>query len=256
MPTPQPQPGVQKPSAASQQVAAAPSVDGFKIKGSLKGTMKDLIGILRTVSFLEVAPEKDAVNAVYVESRDINKAPYLFSILKIKEDGIELVYSVPPEVAPKKRRLDMIRYLLNILALMENYYKVDNKVIYMLIENAVKEITEAVTLEYSKLYTIYDTQKKDIEDLRRRLARVSEENQALATKNFELKNRNDEMLLRLNELESYSDDTLKIKIQEWVAEHNGEINIAEFSKTFKVNETRVEQMLNRLVSEGYLETVA
>src|SRR3990167_5193063 len=104
-------------------VQSQPSVDGFKIKGTLRGTIQDVASLLRTVSFLEVAPEKDAVNAVYVESRDINKAPYLFSILRIKEDEIELIYSVPPEIAPKKRRLDMIRYLLNILSLVENYYK-------------------------------------------------------------------------------------------------------------------------------------
>ncbi len=237
-------------------VQSQPSVDGFKIKGTLRGTIQDVASLLRTVSFLEVAPEKDAVNAVYVESRDINKAPYLFSILRIKEDELELIYSVPPEIAPKKRRLDMIRYLLNILSLVENYYKVDNKAIYPLIENAVKEITEAVTLEYSKLYTTYDTLKKEVEDLRRKLARISDENQALSTKNFELKGRNDEIAQKLGDLESYSDEVLKAKLQEWIAEHNGEINLAEFSKVFKVDESRVEQVLNRLISEGYIEATA
>ena len=38
-------------------------------------------------------------------------------------------------------------------------------------------------------------------------------------------------------------------------EHNGAINIPEFSKVYKVAESRVEEMLNRLVSEGYLEVV-
>ena len=40
-----------------------------------------------------------------------------------------------------------------------------------------------------------------------------------------------------------------------MAEHNNSINIAEFTKVYKVSDARVEEMLNRLVSEGYLEVV-
>src|SRR4030095_14871865 len=105
-----------------------PQVDGFKVKGRLlKGKLKDLAVVLRSISFLEIAPEKDLLNIIYVESRDIDKNPYLFSIVKIKEDELEVMYTIPPEIGPKKRRVDVIRYLLNILSLMESYYQVDNK---------------------------------------------------------------------------------------------------------------------------------
>ena len=69
-----------------------PQVDGFKIKGKLKkGSLKDLGTILRSISFLEIAPEKDALNVIYVESRDIDKNPYLFSIVKIREEKLAIV---------------------------------------------------------------------------------------------------------------------------------------------------------------------
>ncbi len=250
-----PQPQIAKTSAVQNAELNTPRVDGFKIKGSVKTSLKEVADALRTLSFLQVAQEREAINAVYVESRDIKKAPYLFSIIKIKTDEIELLYSIPREIAPKKRKMDIIRYLLNIISLVEQSYKVDNKVLYQLLENAVKEITDVMTLEYSKLYTEYDGIKKDMEDVKRKVSRLTEENQALLTKNYELKGKNDEMLLRIKSLETMTDEALKTKLQTWIAEHNGEINISEFSKTHNIIETKVEEILNRLVSEGYLEVI-
>ena len=64
------------------------------------------------------------------------------------------------------------------------------------------------------------------------------------------------MKVRLSELEKLSEETLRAKLQEWVMEHNGSINISEFARVYKVNETRIEEVLNRLVNEGYLEVVS
>ncbi len=233
-----------------------PTVDGFKIKGKLVGSFANIAKLLRTISFLEVAQEKSAVNVVYVESRDIDKNPYLFSIVKIEKDEIEVLYTIPPEISPRKRRMDVLRYLLNILSLFDKEYEIENKVLYQLIEDAVKEITDSVTMEYSKLYTAYDSLKKEANDLRKKTERLDDQVEALTNQNYELKGENDEMRIRLGELEHLSEDTLRTKIQEWIVEHNGSINISEFSKIYKTPETRVEEVLNRLVSEGYIETVS
>lgn len=263
MALPQPQkaaPAQQKPAAASpaqqgKEAPHAPQVDGFKMKGRLKGTFKDLVATLRSISFLEVAPEKDLVNIIYVESRDIDKNPYLFSIVKLKEDEVEVIYSIPPEIGPKKRRMDVIAYLLNILSLADSAYQVENKALYQLVENAVREITSSVTMDYSKLYTAYDSLKKEVDDYKKRVERLNDQNQALTTKNYEFKSQNDELRLRVQELEGLSDDALRVKLQEWIVEHNGSIAIPEFTRLFKVSDARVEEMLNKLVSEGYIEVV-
>jgi DNA-binding IscR family transcriptional regulator len=55
-------------------------------------------------------------------------------------------------------------------------------------------------------------------------------------------------------MEKYSDSVLAVKIQDWIEEHNGEINLSEFSSVHGVSEARVEQVLNNLISEGYLES--
>ncbi len=233
-----------------------PTVDGFKIKGRAKGSMKEIAELLRTISFLEVAQEKSAVNVVYVESRDINKNPYLFSIVKVREDEVEVLYSIPPTISPRKRRIDVLRYLLNILSVIDNEYDIENKVLYQLLEDAVKELTDSVTMDYSKLYTAYDSLKKEEVDLRKKTERLEDQVEALTNQNYELKSENDEVKVRLGELEKVSDDTLRTKLQEWIIEHNGSINVFEFSKIYKVTETRVEEVLNRLVNEGYLEVVS
>jgi len=245
------------PSGASaKEPQHPPQVDGFKIKGRmLKGKPKDLANILRSISFLEIAPEKDLLNVIYVESRDIDKNPYLFSILKIKEDEVEVMYTIPPEIGPKKRRVDVIRYLLNILSLIESNYQVDNKTLFQLVENSIKELAGSVTMDYTKLYTAYDSMKKEVDDYKKKIDRLNEQTQALMSQNYELKNQNDEMRLRVQQLEGLSDDALKVKLQEWVAEHNNSINISEFTRVYKVSDARVEELLNRLVSEGYLDIV-
>ncbi len=46
-----------------------------------------------------------------------------------------------------------------------------------------------------------------------------------------------------------------LRIQEWISDHQGAINVVEFAKYNRVPETRVEDLLNRLVRQGYLEQV-
>ncbi len=241
--------------AKAKEESHPPQVDGFKIKGKLKGTIKDMTAALRSISFLEVAPEKDSLNVIYVESRDINRNPHLFSLVKFQKAEVEVVYSIPSGIAPKKRRVDVVLYLLNILSLVGKNFEIDNKALYQLVENAVKELASSVTMDYTSLYTSFDSLKKEVDDYRKKVERLTEQTEALTTQNYDLKTKNDELVLRVSELEALSDDALKTKLQEWVLEHNGSINISDFAKLFKVSDARVEEMLNKLMNEGYLEIV-
>lgn len=233
-----------------------PQVDGFKIKGKLaNGKLNDLTSLLSSISFLEIAPEKEAINVIYVESRDIDKNPYLFSIAKIMDGEVEVTYTIPPEISPKKRRVDVIRYLLNIFSLIDPSYKIDNKTLYQLIESAITELSNSVTMDYTKLYTQYDSLKKEVNDIKKKVERLNEQNSALTSSNYELKTENDELKLKVGKLEGLSEEALKAKLQEWIIEHSGAINISEFAKLYKTSESRIEDSLNRLVNEGYIEVV-
>lgn len=241
--------------AEQKKTLELPKVDGFKIFVKLKGALKDVEAKLKTISFLEVVGEKDCVNAAYVESRDIEKNPYVFALFRFRPDSAEVLYTISPSTPPKKRKMEMVRYFLNLLTSLSSTYAVDPSAIYQLLDAALKEMNDFVTLDYNKLYTAYDHAKKDYEDLSVKLKRVKQEIETLERENYELKTKNDEMLVRVKQLEVLSDDTLKEKIQEWLFEHSGEINVAEFSKMYGVPETRVEEILNALMKEGYIQTV-
>ncbi len=54
-------------------------------------------------------------------------------------------------------------------------------------------------------------------------------------------------------LETYSDESLMVMIEDWIDAHNNTIDIDEFSKAYKIPQPRVEQILNRMVTMGYIE---
>jgi len=240
---------------AAEAESKKPAIDGFKIKGKLKGSWGKITETLSSITFIEIVEEKSQVSIAYIESKDINKNPYLFSIIKMKPDEIEVVYSITPEISPTKRRMDVIHYLLNILSLIGDDYSVDNKILLQIIDDALKQATKSISFDYSKLYTEYDVLKKEAADLKKKCERLGQQVEALSSQNYELKSENDQLKIRLQQLEKMSTEALKVKVQNWILEHNGSINIPEFCKVYGTVESQVEEALNQLVSEGYLVSI-
>ncbi len=244
------------PTKEKKELTRKPAVDSFKIGGKLTGSLKNVAKMLSTISFLEVTLESNAINSAYVENRDINGKPYLFSLTKITKDEIEVLYSIPPTIAPKKRRIDVIRQLLNILNIISDEYLVKNKIVYNLIEKAIKDIGELVNKKTAAIYVEYDTLKNENKILKKK-TRVSEkEISELKRINYELKDTNNTLALKVQKYETPSDEALKVRLQEWIKDHNGKINIHDFIvvhlKGTNVAESRVEQILNELVTGGHL----
>lgn len=235
-----------------QEEAVPPKVSGLSLECKRLSSSREIFESLSSLSFLELLQEEDAVVAINVESRDIRRSPYLFSICYFRPLKIEIIYTYTAGMSPKKRRLDILRYLLNLLTMTSSHHEIDMRQAYQLLEDAVSEMNEYVTSDYDKLYSVYDNMKNEITTMQKKLAELREANALLSKENYDLKLVRDELQLKVSAAQAMSDDVLAAKIQEWVSEHDSEINITEFSKIFNVPETRVEQMLNRLVSEGYL----
>jgi hypothetical protein len=233
---------------------AAPTVSGFRISAKRLKTPSEISRLLSELSFLEMSTDKDALVVLNVESRDIQKNPFRFSIVSFLPNSIEVKYTCMPNASPKKRRIEVLRHFLNLLTITEECYSVRMQDLYQLLEAAVSDMTEYSSVEYDRLFGLYDSQKSEFASMQKKLRDASESNTSLSKENFELKSRNDELTLKLRSLETFSDPVLALKIQEWLSEHKGEINIADFSKVYNVPENRVEQMLNKLVIDGYIET--
>jgi len=233
-----------------------PKVDGFRMKVKLTGKFSDVATALSSISFLKIAQGKDGVSAAYVESRSIDKTPYLFSLMKFKKDEIEVIFTVPSNSTPTKRKLDVLRYLLNMITLVEPYYEIDSKVIYQLIEETMRQLEEYTTGDYKTLYKDFDQIKREVETLRRAARIYKNQVKGLTKENYELKNESDELKIRFEKLHGgISDAVLTSRIQDWISDHRGSINVVEFARHNRVPETRVEDLLNLLVRQGNLEQV-
>ncbi len=244
-------------SGSGAAPAPQPQVRGFRILAARGGDSSRLIAELSMLSFLKIvqdANEPETVIALNVEGRDIQKNPYLFTILYFRPQTIDILYTLLPGTSPKKRKLDVIKLALNVLTMASSTYRIDMKYLYQMVEGAISDMNEYVATDFDKLFSSYDSLKSDADLQKKRVKELSDAHSALSKENYDLKVKNDELTLKLRGLETFSDSVLGMKIQEWVAEHNGEINLAEFSRVHNVPETRLEQILNKLVSEGYLET--
>ncbi len=239
---------------SSPALPTAPIVSGFRLQAKRTADCKSLSEKFAELSFLEMSTDKDTLAALNVESRDLKKDPALFSIIYFKPDSIEALYTCLANMSPKKRRIDVLRHFLNLLTIAEDCYDVELRQLYQLLESAISYMTEYVTADYDRLFSLYDNMKSENATLQKKVSELSNANGSLSKENYELKSKNDELTIKLKSLETFSDAVLSLKIQEWLSEHKGEINIADFSRVYNVPETRVEQMLNKLVTEGYLET--
>ena len=54
-------------------------------------------------------------------------------------------------------------------------------------------------------------------------------------------------------LRKYSDEALMALVQEWIEVHNNAIDLNEFAKAHTVSIPRIEQILDKMISMGYLE---
>jgi len=246
--------GATPSSPATAPMPNVPTVGGFRIFAKRTKAPSEISQRLSELSFLEMSADKDALIVLNVESRDIQKNPFLFSMVSFLPNSIEAKYTCMPSTSPKRRRIEVLRHFLNLLTIIEDCYVVKMQDIYQLLEAAVSDMTEYSSVEYDRLFGLYDSQKAELASLQKKLRDANEGNSSISKENFELKGRNDDLTLKLRALETFSDSVLALKIQEWLSEHKGEVNIADFSKVYNVPEGRVEQMLNKLVTEGYIES--
>ncbi len=233
----------------------APQVAGFRLPARRVKDLSEITSALSMLSSIQLAVEGDYVAALNVESRDIRKSPYLFSTVYFRPSEIEVVYTIVPGISKRKRNIEVLKHFLNILTLMGHNYEIDNKQLYQIIRNYLTEITEFATSTYDEIYAKYDMLNNESLSLQRKIENLNASLAKLTKETIELNAKNDELVLRLKELESPSDDTLKVKIQEWLELHNNEINITEFAKVYNVLESRVEHLLNAMVTQGNLEYI-
>ena len=238
---------------AEETPVIEPKIEEFSINGTLSGNLQDVNERLSKLPIFELKLNQDNVSIVRVESRDLQKRPFIFMLFEIKKDSIAIQYTVAPDTSDKIRRLNVISTLFNILSLIADIYTVDSREIFQYADSAIDNVLNSITQSYSTLFNKYDSMFNEYRSMKRVNLELAAANRTLTVQASQLNKDNELLKGRLEQLEKYSDEALMAMLQEWIESHDSTIDIDEFAKLYKLTPTRIEQVLNKMVSLGYIE---
>jgi hypothetical protein len=230
-----------------------PKTEEIEVKAKLIGSFNDVARRLSQIETLDVERGDSLLRVVRVESRDIQKRPFLFVLMELGQDRLMINYTVASDSSPKIRRMEALKEALSMLSLITDLYTVDNTEMFQCLDSAIDELSASMSQSYSTLFNNYDAIFNEYKELRKMNAELTSANKNLSVQASLLSEENKSLSARVKELEGYSDDSLMVMAQEWLETHNSEIDVGEFGKVYKVNPTRVEVILNKMVSLGYIE---
>jgi hypothetical protein len=238
-----------------------PAVDEIKLKGSLSGTFIDAANRLSSLQMYSIKATATELTMVRVESRNMQKKPFLFMIFKFLPDSVEIYYSIASDISQAKaidtsaktRKLSVLKNFTSVLSLISDIYKVDNSEMLQHIDSAIDDVLTSLQPNYAQLMSSYESLYSKYIQLKKLNISLSNSNKNLSTQATILSTENTDIKARLEQLESYSDTSLMALVEEWLEAHDGTIDINEFAKTYRLTPSRVDQILNKMVSLGYIE---
>ncbi len=236
-----------------EAIAIEPKTDSLEIKAKLAGSFEEMYKRLYGLQLFIVEKPQNSLKILEIESRDIQKRPFLFFIIELEQERATVNYTIAPDSSPKLRRLFVLKTLTSILSLVADVYTVDNTALFQSLDSAIDDVLNSITQGYSTLFNNYDSLSNEYRELKRLNIELAASNKSLAVEALQFSDQNKGMAERLKVLETYSDSSLMVMIQEWLDSHDDAIDVNEFAKSYKMNPTRVEQILNKMVTLGYIE---
>jgi hypothetical protein len=230
-----------------------PKTEEIDIKGKALG---DFAAIEARLSPLQIYISKataDNLTLAKVESRDIQKKPFLFFIITLERERMTLKYTVAPDSSPKARRLYVLKTLMSVLSLITDLYSADSAELFQHVDSAIDDMLDSMSQSYSALFNNYDSLFNEYREMKRLNIELTASNKNLGVQATQVSEENAKLKQRLSELESYSDESLMVMVQSWLESHDNTIDINEFGNMYKIIPPRVEQILNKMVSLGYIE---
>lgn len=230
-----------------------PEMETIVIKGTLNSTFSAMQNRLSTLQMYGVKIDGDNLIVARVESRNIQKEPFLFMIFTFSKNSVSLTYSFGFDTSQKLRRLSVFRHFLAVLSLISDLYTVDNTELFQHLDTIIDEALSGLSQDYSTLFNNYDSLFNKYRELKRLNIELANSNRELAVQASALSKENEELKNQLKELQTYSDESLMSMVEDWVDAHGGIIDINEFANSYKLAPPRVEQILNKMITLGYIE---
>ena len=230
-----------------------PKTDEIVIKGRLLGDFGSMETRLSTLQLFITKATSDNLTLAMIESRDIQKRPFLFLIITFEKERVSIEYTIAPDSSPKMRRVYVLKTLLSVLSLVTDLYTADNSELFQNADSAIDDMLNSMSQSYSTLFNNYDSLFNEYRELKRLNIELTASNKNLSVQATQISEENTKLKQRLSGLETYSDESLMVMVQEWLESHDNTIDVNEFSATYKIIPPRVEQILNKMVSLGYIE---
>jgi hypothetical protein len=231
-----------------------PKIAEFSLKATLTGDFSSIAQRFSTLQMFSVKLEQDnSLVLLSVESRDMQKNPFLFFIITLKPDFIEVQYSIALDTSEKMRKLYVVKNLLGVLSLITDLYYADPAGLYQYVDSTIDDVLGSLSQNYSALFNNYDSLFNEYRELKRLNIELTASNKNLTAQASQAVSENRELKERLKQLETYSDESLMVMLEDWIDAHNSTIDLIEFAKSYKIPEPRIEQMLNKMVTMGYIE---
>jgi hypothetical protein len=238
---------------SNELISAQPKIEEFSIDGRLNGTLDDIKAVLGKLPFYLITSEAAELTMIKVESRNINKKPYLFHVIKIRPENILVTYSLIPDTSVDLRRAGVLKELSMILSMISERYVIDQSKFIQYVDSVLESLVSGLSQTYTTLYNHYDSMLTDYRELKRLNIEIAASNRNLTLQSAQLEDENKTLKEQLSTLQKYSDETLMALVEDWITVHNSSIDVVGFAKEHSVSPTRVEQILDRMVSLGYIE---
>lgn len=230
-----------------------PKVESINFPGKLIGSLAVAKERLGAIPFFTVNLSGDELSVAKVESRNIKKKPFLFHMVTIKGDNISVVYSIAPDTSEKMRRLYVIKNLASILSMVHDLYQIDDVKFMQYVDSSIDDVLNSLSQSYSTLFNKYDALLAEYREIRRLNLELGSANRNMTIQTTQLEEENKQIKSQLKTLQTYSDDALMAMVQDWIETHNSSIDINEFASNYKLSAPRIEQILDKMVSLGYIE---
>ncbi len=237
---------------AEETGVVEPKVSTISIGGTLLGSFDAIASRLSSLQMFSAKRDTDSLSLIRVESRDIQKRPFLFFVIKLFKDRMEIEYTIPMDASEKLRRLTVIKNVFSVLSLISDLYTPNLAEFFQYSDSTIDDVLNSMSQSYSTLFNNYDSLFNEYRELKRLNIELTSSNKNLTVQASQLSQENAALKDRLKSLETYSDESLMVMVQEWIESHNNTIDVNEFAETYKLIPPRVEQILNKMVSLGYI----
>lgn len=236
-----------------EESEAEPKVERVEFQGKLLTSIEDVQQKLANIPFYSFQASGGKLEIARVESRNIHKKPFLFYMIDIDQGSLQLTYSIIPGSSERLRRAEVIKNVASVLSVIRESFQIDEGKFFQYVDSVLDNLVSGLSQSYSTLFNKYDSLLNGYVEVKKLSRELEVSNRNLTIQTSKLNEDNKSLTEQLKSLQTYSDESLMAMVQDWIEVHNSSIDVGEFSKTYKVTEPRVEQILDKMVSMGYIE---